>query len=517
VLRVTAFSQNDPLSLLCVVYWASQDASTGWIKIKEDGLSGKMISGNVNTKGWEKKKDGSITKRPVGYVSGTTPRISACFHLPKAVKPECPVKDAPSESPVTSLVPYFVRGTVLDQNGQPTDMVLKPKQLYKTSEKKIYEYWAEPCSQAFEPRKVQYYEQFRIKWEWSSTGDENSTWHDSGISDNRLYVTHKTPIGEGPFFYTCLHLGCAEANNQTLELEVVSKIYARFATKCVKRVDDNDCLKYWGSPLWTRQNVGLEYLLQNASGDQYEDARCGTWEEFMHNVMDLQGLNGKKITALPYNPAGVVGVINDNSDEDPLYKLFLSKVEDFFGNDIFPKPNDPVNPANVYIDDVDPDNNQPGSGERIILHGKRVMYQGKEKMLIAAQFFVKNWDFSAGEQNFYAISPSGSTPLKIKVKKPDGGVVEKSIFGADMGGVKAQETENPRAHFDDHVLYQYNNKYYDPSYGSGPFQDKDSWVVESLAGYGTLLTYIDKEDFRFRLIWVHQIASASNANTIKFK
>ena len=26
-----------------------------------------------------------------------------------------------------------------------------------------------------------------------------------------------------------------------------------------------------------------------------------------------------------------------------------------------------------------------------------------------------------------------------------GGVVEKSIFGADMGGVKAQETENPRA------------------------------------------------------------------------
>lgn len=53
-------AQNAPLNLLCVYYWAPQDASAAWIKIKEDGLSGKMISGNTNTKGWEKTQNESL-------------------------------------------------------------------------------------------------------------------------------------------------------------------------------------------------------------------------------------------------------------------------------------------------------------------------------------------------------------------------------------------------------------------------------------------------------------------------
>jgi len=121
------------------------------------------------------------------------------------------------------------------------------------------------------------------------------------------------------------------------------------------------------------------------------------------------------------------------------------------------------------------------------------------------------WDFGDGERD-----EDRHDGLPLDFKAPDGTLVQ-TIYGADMSGVPAQGNENPTAHFDDHVLYQYQNQYYDPSYGTGPFPDKASWVLGSLAGYGTLLTYVDPSLIPRRVIWLNQSASQSNTNVIKFK
>ena len=38
----------------------------------------------------------------------------------------------------------------------------------------------------------------------------------------------------------------------------------------------------------------------------------------------------------------------------------------------------------------------------------------------------------------------------------------------------------------DHAIAGYDGKLYDPSYGSGPFDDIRAWAIASLAGYARL-------------------------------
>jgi len=507
-----ANAQGNALELIRVEFWAPQDKAGHWVRIRKDGLSGEELSGEFKTNAWFVDKTGAIVKKPVAYAAGATPRAGACFRILGSGK-FCPPASDPGGSAPTDPAPYFVRGVVVDASGQPTGMVFPTKQLTKTGTKKVFEYRAEPATSAFPDQQVQFMEQYRIRWEWSPSGDENGAWTQAGISDNRLYVTHRKPLERTPFFYTCLHLGCTEAHSETNEAAIVAAVQAKFASRCIARVDDaqNNCLKYWGDPFRTRQNRGLEYLLENASGADYEDGRCQEWAEFFQKTLAAQGISGNLVTALAYNPAGTTVGVFDNAVES----TYLTRVEQFFGNDLFPTPNHPTNPTNVLLDNGDPVFNLPGSGTRVILHGTKAtpVGGGQEELVVISQFFVKNWNFSAGENQFYAVLPAGQ-PLSIK----DANNQQVAIaYGADESGAEAQSNGNPTAHFDDHVLFRHNNQYYDPSYGNGPFPDKDNWVTVSLTGYGSMILYLAPDNARYFLLWVHENADNTNSGIIKFK
>lgn len=269
-----AQAQGNALELLRVEFWAPKDKAEHWVRINRDGLSGEELSGEFKTNAWSVDKTGAIARKPVAYASGATPRASACFRILGTGK-FCPPASDPNSNTPADPAPYFVRGVVVDASGQPTGMVFPTKQLTKTGAKKVFEYRAEPATAAFPDQQVQSFEQFRVRWEWSPSGDENGSWTQAGISDNRLYVTHRKPLGRTPFFYTCLHLGCTEAHNETNEAAIVAAVQAKFASRCITRVDDaqNNCLKYWGDPFRTRQNRGLDCLLEDAHGSDYEDGR----------------------------------------------------------------------------------------------------------------------------------------------------------------------------------------------------------------------------------------------------
>ena len=504
-----AWAQGNALQLVRVEFWAPQDKSDHWVRIKQDGLSDTELSGPTKTKAWMLNNAGGADKKPVAYAGGATPRAGACFRALGSNK-SCPVGAEGGPAPVPA--PYFVRGTVLAPSGLPADMAFRPKQLVKTGAKDVYEYQAEPADAAFPALRVQYMEQFRIRWEWSASGDPHGAWEVAGISENRMYVTYKKPLHARPFFYTCLHLGCSEAANQQAEGTVVASAFDRFKTRCVVRADDaeNNCLRYWGDPLRTRQNRGLDCLLENASGADYEDGRCQEWAEFFEETLAAQGISGNRVTALAYNPAGSVGIF-DNT----LESAYLTRVEQFFGNDLFPTPNHPTNPSNVLLDNGDPVFNLPGTGTRIILHGTKAtpIGGGQEELVIISQFFVNNWNFSAGEDRFYAVLPAGQ-PLSITDQ--DGQEVAIG-YDADELGADAQGNNNPTSHFDDHVLFRCNNQYYDPSYGTGPYLDKSNWATGSLGGYGTVILYMAPDNARYLILWVHEISTNTNSSIIKFK
>jgi hypothetical protein len=54
----------------------------------------------------------------------------------------------------------------------------------------------------------------------------------------------------------------------------------------------------------------------------------------------------------------------------------------------------------------------------------------------------------------------------------------------DGTGVAGQGNSDPLAVFHDHALVEYGSKFYDPSYGTGPFSTILAWEVASVNGVG---------------------------------
>ncbi|MCB9344801.1 MAG: hypothetical protein H6576_13940 [Lewinellaceae bacterium] len=280
-------AQSGDISVIRVEFFSPVEGLDYWVRIKEDGLSNIELSGPNKTKAWMLNSDGSILKKPVAYVSGSTPRISACFKIAGS-NGNC--RNANGQA---VPVKYFAKADILDEFGTPLGMELPSKQLVKSGSNTVFEYLTEAITSIFEKNKTRYFDQFKISWKWSRSID--GPWEDAGTTDNRLYVTHAKPIYPGslasPIFHTCLYLGCVAANNQTQDQNVFDEINQEFATKCIKRVDDpeGNCLNYYGDPILTRQNRGLEYLLENASGSAYEDGRCNEWVDFLTETINAQG------------------------------------------------------------------------------------------------------------------------------------------------------------------------------------------------------------------------------------
>ncbi|NJL26867.1 MAG: hypothetical protein HC897_02785 [Thermoanaerobaculia bacterium] len=89
------------------------------------------------------------------------------------------------------------------------------------------------------------------------------------------------------------------------------------------------------------------------------------------------------------------------------------------------------------------------------------------------EFLVKNWIFS----------PPGSAPAACNPFA----YLQNEV--TDLPGTPGQGTANPPGSFFNHYIILFNHKYYDPSYGAGPFlgstdlEAKNSWENASVAGY----------------------------------
>ena len=81
---------------------------------------------------------------------------------------------------------------------------------------------------------------------------------------------------------------------------------------------------------------------------------------------------------------------------------------------------------------------------------------------------VKNWSFVGGGQ-----APQFSPYNWVKANNGD------LIEGT---GIEAQGNADPRSVFIDHYIVKCGGKFFDPSYGGGPFNGQDEWENSSLAG-----------------------------------
>jgi len=85
---------------------------------------------------------------------------------------------------------------------------------------------------------------------------------------------------------------------------------------------------------------------------------------------------------------------------------------------------------------------------------------------------VKHWTFNAT-----GTAPSNAAPYTHLLHEVQDGV-----------GVAGQGNPNPPGAFYNHFIVKYDDKYYDPSYGGGPFRTKEQWEDNSLDGFSILVS-----------------------------
>ena len=90
-----------------------------------------------------------------------------------------------------------------------------------------------------------------------------------------------------------------------------------------------------------------------------------------------------------------------------------------------------------------------------------------ERLASEPLFPVKDWTFGAT-----GTAPSGCAPFTHLVPETTAGI-----------GVDAQGNTTPPGGFYNHFITLYDGDYYDPSYGSGPFNNQMDWENASLDGY----------------------------------
>jgi len=292
-----AAAQGLNFQLARVDFWRPATLADHWIVIKEDGIAGTPISGESKTSAWKNLNAGGVMKKPVAYVSGCHARIGACF-TQSGEADNCPEPN-PDGLPSGNPAGYYVRGEVVDQADQPIGISLPAKTLYKTGSGDVYEYPATTVSAPFEANRIQYFEKFRIRWEWSTADDPDGTWTGCGVSENPLYVTRKKPKDEAPgvgyrHFHTLLYIGCKYANGATEEEAMIQDVWEHFEGRAVKRVDGAP-MKYYGD--WSGGNLAshTDELIER------KDGMCMAWTRLFLDVFKVQGFQ-ESINALYVKP-----------------------------------------------------------------------------------------------------------------------------------------------------------------------------------------------------------------------
>jgi hypothetical protein len=302
---------------------------------------------------------------------------------------------------------------------------------------------------------VDFYDPFEVTWYISDS--PNGPWKKVGKSENPLYVTYTPPILPAvgiEFFHSVLYYGYKYAKGQTDPDLIVNNMYSAFASKTVPRRDDPTvgAMTYWAWPDPPGQGANFCFFTTK-NLLMFENSRCGAWAYFFDDMIRAQGISGSVISEVTYNP-GSGFVANLSSD-----------ITSFFG---------PAAANLAFAPSIEP------------------------------CFFVNSYNVNS--HKFYTWNMEYNPIVDVTV--PGLGMIPVSngpvIIGSNTmnfgpkSGIGGQGNTDPQSTFPNHALVKYNNKYYDPSYGSPICATKIEWENISITGGGAAygeIVYIDNSGF----------------------
>ncbi|MBK9462524.1 MAG: hypothetical protein IPN94_24655 [Sphingobacteriales bacterium] len=400
------------------------------------------------------KTTGSIVPKPVCYTRNTVPQIQLMITAdgltPELlstllVKATCST-EAPSTPynatlPATPLIPMS-SGTT---NGYGFSLPI--------------------AASAALPNQIDILEPLKIDWEiWDNTGVVWTNATANTPTQHQVYVTlgnSTMPFTEQHQFRTTLDISCRQAKGIADAALVPDAIYSAFATRNMHRYPETSpatTLKYWGDIDLTEENP---YTVMSLLATR--DGRCGAWSRFFADMLWVQGINTIEHLSIRRTPGSVLPSGTD--------ALITTAVTNFNALPDAPVANfnASVNIINIPADYV-PQN--------------------------VAQFMVKNWTVEANK--FYKLISENPENYQSLLSPTNNGI---GVNGALPPGLAAQGNNDPYSLFSDHALIRINNKIYDPSYGTGPFNTFADWEVASIQSFGAFINYGSPSAF---LLWIEK-------------
>ena len=272
-----------------------------------------------------------------------------------------------------------------------------------------------------------------INWEFSN--NYGVTWTSAGHTENELYVPLSAPATY-PISHTMIHTSVqwAAFAGANTESEVIAATWARFQTR--ELVTKHNLPDWSGKPLtyyrqWDNETINDAIALLDDSTNPLHDGKCGAFVDLFVRSLNAAGV--RDTTLLSVN----VWAANNNDG-------MLIKDWDFTGD---------------------------GTANKTI-GGVVYPYQNT----------LADPTTDPYNQELY---PNG---LGSYFKKTDG--VWDYYWGAThevnaTSGLPGQNTTDPKSHFSDHQIIKISGKYYDPSYGTGPFNTLQEWDDASVKGFYT--------------------------------
>lgn len=279
---------------------------------------------------------------------------------------------------------------------------------------------------------------------WEVEVNDKGRWCEAGDTGHRTYVTLAEPATTMRQ-ETLFDIGCRNADGETVPDTAFDGIWNEFSDRIVSRVDPI-------AETATRDQTGMIYWKPSGNGCVTVpqllidgDASCGTWAEFLTEVVKAIGVNTAVVSTvdapLPANYANAVAA----------YKTYAN----FTGN--------------VYWHSY---NGANGSNVTANLNaGDRVLAFQTNNGVNEGVFFVKQ--LNLGNSQILAIPANNS--------------------GFPNSSSQAQGNPNARAWFGNHAIVKYNNKYFDPSYGGTSKANSVDWEDHAIQYYGGIFTVVESD------------------------
>ncbi len=346
------------------------------------------------------------------------------------------------------------------------------------------------------PNTIKFYDTFDLVWEVSLDG--GTTWKNVGTSRNRIYVTLADPSAS-PLYETVLDIGGRNAKEKDKVADAVAEIWKDFLNPIpgVKRKPVNGHNKADGAEMKFRppQNdvcISMEDMLKEDAAQ----GACKAWAQLFSETLKAQGIDGAKILKVEADATVT------NNAKGLLVKNW--KFVQSIGTGPNGRRDTPTKEDDKHFMEMDkgapeelcvtPGNNSkldtPKGGDDEVVNnlfintGADGICNSKVEGEVDDEQVIP---VGNGAPNFPAIRPGDNKTLDSPAKGDD--TVKDGLYAGVPGlgdfpyrasldvfpeeGIPGQGFKDPFSKLPDHFVVKYDNKIYDPSYGTGPF-DKES-------------------------------------------